>query len=425
MKRVSDQHTSQQKEPTISNLKKEIKEIKTEIVQLKNRIKSLKLQQMSQQDSETDEIEFDELMKYNPNPSSDIPESSEAKIVPIPSVNLIDKIVVQKWFVQVKIIVAKNYSFETSALIDSGADLNCINEGLVPSKYFDKTTQILNTADGSRLFIKYKLSNASVCNNHHCIDTPFIIVKGLSQSVILGVPFFTLLYPLTIDETRISSTIQNIPIHFNFIHKPKVKELNNVESKLRDKERFLCTLKQEIKYKVIEEQLQISSIQQKIQALQQQIETSVCSEHPNAFWERKKHSISLPYESGFDEKQIPTKARPIQMNTILLDMCRKEVNELTHKKLIRPSSSPWSCSAFYVNKNAEKEQGVPRLVINYKPLNKVLKWIRYSIPNKKGLLDRVAQACIFFKFDMKSGYWQIQIQEQDKYKTAFNVPFAI
>ncbi|KAL4189365.1 hypothetical protein AMTRI_Chr08g165080 [Amborella trichopoda] len=74
-----------------------------------------------------------------------------------------------------KIVFEEEYNFQTLALVDSGADLNCINEGLVPSKYFDKTTQILNTADGSRLFIKYKLSNAMVCNNGHCFPTPFIM----------------------------------------------------------------------------------------------------------------------------------------------------------------------------------------------------------------------------------------------------------
>ncbi|KAL4191103.1 hypothetical protein AMTRI_Chr07g28010 [Amborella trichopoda] len=74
-----------------------------------------------------------------------------------------------------KIVIEEEYNFQTLALVDSGADLNCINEGLVPSKYFDKTTQILNTADGSRLFVKYKLSNAMVCNNGHCFPTPFIM----------------------------------------------------------------------------------------------------------------------------------------------------------------------------------------------------------------------------------------------------------
>ncbi|KAH7575879.1 hypothetical protein JRO89_XS02G0239400 [Xanthoceras sorbifolium] len=42
---------------------------------------------------------------------------------------------------------------------------------------------------------------------------------------------------------------------------------------------------------------------------------------------------------------------------------------------------------------------------NYKPLNEGLKWIRYPIPNKKDLINRLYKACIFSKFDMKSGYW--------------------
>ena len=63
-------------------------------------------------------------------------------------------------------------------------------------------------------------------------------------------------------------------------------------------------------------------------------------------------------------------------------------------------------------------------MINYKPLNKALKWIRYPIPNKKDLLQKLHSAFIFSKFDMKSGFWQIQIDPKDRYKTAFTVPFG-
>ena len=70
------------------------------------------------------------------------------------------------------------------------------------------------------------------------------------------------------------------------------------------------------------------------------------------------------------------------------------------------------------------ERGVSRLVINYKPLNKALQWIRYHIPNKKDLLDRLHEATIFSKFDMKSGFWQIQIDEKGRYKTAFTIHFG-
>lgn len=64
------------------------------------------------------------------------------------------------------------------------------------------------------------------------------------------------------------------------------------------------------------------------------------------------------------------------------------------------------------------------IVINYKPLNKILQWIRYPLTQKKDLQNRLLKAVIFSKFDMKSGFWQIQIAEQNKYKTAFNVPFG-
>ena len=134
--------------------------------------------------------------------------------------------------------------------------------------------------------------------------------------------------------------------------------------------------------------------------------------------------VSLPYEKSFNEKQIPTKVRPIQMSPELLEYCKKEINDLLSKKLIRQSHFPLSYVAFYVQKALEIEKGTPRLIINYKLLNKVLQWIRYPIPNKKNLIQRIYNATIFSNFDMESGFWQIQIKPEDRYKTAFTVPFG-
>ena len=51
------------------------------------------------------------------------------------------------------------------------------------------------------------------------------------------------------------------------------------------------------------------------------------------------------------------------MNNELLELCKKKIEDLLIKGLIRKSKSPWSCAAFYVNKQVELERGVPRLVI--------------------------------------------------------------
>ena len=112
------------------------------------------------------------------------------------------------------------------------------------------------------------------------------------------------------------------------------------------------------------------------------------------------------------------------MNQEYLTYYKREIQEYLEKGLIRPSKSPWNCSGFYVMNASKQKRGAPRLVINYKPLNKVLKWIRYPLPNKLDLIKRLYNANIFSKFDMKSGYYHISVQEEDRYKTAFVIPFS-
>jgi hypothetical protein len=150
------------------------------------------------------------------------------------------------------------------------------------------------------------------------------------------------------------------------------------------------------------------------------LETSLCSENPTAFWKQKKHVVYLPYKE--DYPGTPCKSRAIPMNAEYQKLCAEEVQNLLDRGLIRKSNSPWNCYGFYVNKHSEQVRGVPRLVVNYKPLNKVLADDTYPIPNKSNLLTRIAGAQIFSKFDLKSGFWQVAIDEKDKFKTAFNVP---
>ena len=61
---------------------------------------------------------------------------------------------------------------------------------------------------------------------------------------------------------------------------------------------------------------------------------------PNVFWERKKHIVSLLYEQNFDERQIPIKARPSQIKFDYIELCKKEIQTLLEKNLIRKSYAP-------------------------------------------------------------------------------------
>ncbi|KAL3359794.1 hypothetical protein AABB24_016335 [Solanum stoloniferum] len=328
-----------------------------------------------------------------------------------------------KWYVKCTILIDNSFSISNIAMIDSGADVSCIQEGLVPTKYFEKTTHMVKSASGHALDIKYKLSNTRICQNKVCIPHFFFLVKNqLYPPIILGTPFINAIYPFTnINAKGFSATYKDRDISYTFITEPVSRDINAL---IEMKQKQVNYLQLEIFSMNIFDTLKATKVQEKIKLISEQMAIDICADHPSAFWNRKKHIVTLPYEDDFSEEDIPTKSRPCQMNSELVEFCKKEIDSLLQKGLIKPSKSPWSCTAFYVNNAAEKERGVPRLVINYKPLNKYLKWIRYPIPNKRDLLSRLYDANIFSKFDLKSGYWQIQIFKEHSYKTAFNVPFG-
>ena len=94
--------------------------------------------------------------------------------------NTIDKILFQKWYTKIKIVIDKEYVFETVALLDTGTDSNCIQEWLIPKKYYEKTTEKLSQASGASLNIEFKLPIAHVCRNGVCIKTICILVKDIT-----------------------------------------------------------------------------------------------------------------------------------------------------------------------------------------------------------------------------------------------------
>ena len=62
------------------------------------------------------------------------------------------------------------------------------------------------------------------------------------------------------------------------------------------------------------------------------------------------------------------------------------------------------------------------MVINYKPLNAITKGFNYPLPRQETIMQKIQYSKIFRKFDMKSGYYQIQIKEKYRHKTAFTCP---
>jgi hypothetical protein len=180
---------------------------------------------------------------------------------------LIDRIIFQKWYVEVTLIINAEFQITTVALLDSGADMNCIQEGIIPTKYYKKTTEKLHQASGAKLNIEYKIPNSHICNDGVYFKTMFIWVKNITSRIILGNQFLALLNPFIKTKEWISTEIMGKKILFKFILPPMTKDINilkdisifqeiNAISKQRRnrKEKQIMFLKQDIKDKRIEEQ---------------------------------------------------------------------------------------------------------------------------------------------------------------------------
>ena len=133
--------------------------------------------------------------------------------------NLVNKLLPPKWFTKVKIVVSQDYHFTVITMIDSSADMNCIQEGLIPSKYFEKSTERLVSANGSQMKIKYELNNAHVCHDNVCFKISSVLVKNMTDKVILGLPFINALYSFLVEHDGITTDPFGQKVKFKFATK--------------------------------------------------------------------------------------------------------------------------------------------------------------------------------------------------------------
>ncbi|MCO5604708.1 hypothetical protein L7F22_058878 [Adiantum nelumboides] len=135
----------------------------------------------------------------------------------------------------------------------------------------------------------------------------------------------------------------------------------------------------------------------------------------------------LPPKRGDDDHAIelilgssPPNKPPYRVSQAQQEEIMRQVNELVEKGM-RPSFSPFRSPVLLVH----KKDGTYRMCVDYRALNKITIKNRFLVPRIEDLFDKLQGSTYFSRIDLKSGYHQIRIVNEDILKTAFRTTFGL
>ena len=104
-----------------------------------------------------------------------------------------------------------------------------------------------------------------------------------------------------------------------------------------------------------------------------------------------------------------------RQNPVIRDIEQQQVKEMLRDEVIRPSTSPWASPVVMV----KKKDGTMRFCVDFRKMNDATIKDAHPLPRIDDTLESLHGAQYFTTLDLKSGYWQVPIKEEDKEKTAF------
>ncbi|GJX81549.1 putative reverse transcriptase domain-containing protein [Tanacetum coccineum] len=116
----------------------------------------------------------------------------------------------------------------------------------------------------------------------------------------------------------------------------------------------------------------------------------------------------------------PVACAPYRLAPSEMKELSEQLQELSEKGFIRPSSSPWGAPVLFV----KKKDGSFRMCIDYRELNKLTIKNRYPLPRIDDLFDQLQGSSVYSKIDLRSGYHQLRIREEDIPITAFRTRYG-
>jgi hypothetical protein len=129
----------------------------------------------------------------------------------------------------------------------------------------------------------------------------------------------------------------------------------------------------------------------------------------------------IEFKIELQPSTAPIAKAPYKMSPMEIKEFKIQLQGLLDKGYIYPSTSPWGCSALFM----EKKDKELCLCVDYRPLNAVTIKNKYPLPHIDILFHQLAGAQVFSKIDLHSGYHQIKIHAEYIPKTTFTTRYGL
>ncbi|KAJ4814811.1 polyprotein [Rhynchospora pubera] len=306
------------------------------------------------------------------------------------------------------------------ALLDSGSTHSFVHpdvlQGVQP-KLIQTAPMIVTVANGAKMVTDLQCEALQFSLQGHTFERDVRVLDVQGYDMILGIDWLTSLGPMTVDwgagQLEFKQGDQTVKLQVKD-EKAKIKLIKgkvDAEKEVRKGSEILLA-----HIMCVEEEGLTNEKQPRIRPVPIQLQ-NVLATFSKVFEEPKGLPPTRSVDHAID-LQPGTKTinlRPYRYSYFQKIEIEKIITELLSNQLIQPSNSPYASPVLLV----KKKDGSWRMCVDYRQLNACTVKNKYPIPIIDDLLDELHGASVFSKIDLRSGYHQIRMKEEDRCKTAF------